>query len=221
MSDAGLAHPPAWSPARSTAARCMVPRLPWHPVVDRAARAEGLAVRQVPSARPSASRGGQVGRGGDGGRAAVRVAKQRITPPTRRKRCYPLRMQRPACHAPLADDAPICRISLSSVRYVCRPCAEQRGGTWKRWHEPIKCGGCGRPMVFDANRVIPEIVACGPDCRRAVRAARARERRARRRNERHCGDCGRLFTPQRTDGRFCSSACRLRAHRRRQHAEAA
>jgi hypothetical protein len=46
------------------AAGCLVPRLPRDPVVDRAARAEGLAVLDMPSARASAARGCQAGRGG-------------------------------------------------------------------------------------------------------------------------------------------------------------
>jgi len=137
-------------------------------------------------------------------------------------------MQCPTCHSLLADDAPIYRVSLSLyqenrvIQHRCDSCLVRHShNVAGRWREPVTCHGCGRPMVFDTIRAIPEMVACGLDCRRIISAAKARERRARRRRERHCGDCGGLFMPKRTDARFCSPACRLRAHRRRQHAEAA
>jgi len=45
--------------------------------------------------------------------------------------------------------------------------------------------------------------------------ARARERRRERRTKRRCRGCRRTFTPQRSDGRYCSDACRQRGYRRR------
>jgi hypothetical protein len=48
---------------------------------------------------------------------------------------------------------------------------------------------------------------------------RYRERRRRARADRTCGTCGQTFTPTRSDGRYCSSACRQRAYRGRQRAE--
>jgi hypothetical protein len=125
-------------------------------------------------------------------------------------------MQCPACRMPLAHDTPIHRVSLSrqqtseTIRYVCRICTEMPNGTWRQWRAPVACVGCGRPMVYDGNRAIPEIVACGPDCHRIVCAARARERRARRRTERRCAMCSVPFLPRRDDARFCSTRCRQR-----------
>ncbi|CCH76900.1 hypothetical protein BN12_1510013 [Nostocoides japonicum T1-X7] len=52
--------------------------------------------------------------------------------------------------------------------------------------------------------------------RRARRARAARDRRARARGaERLCAACGEAFAPRRTDARYCSGRCRVRAHRAR------
>jgi hypothetical protein len=69
--------------------RCMVPLLPWHAMVDGAARAAGLALRDLPSA---AGRGGalgrqrtdrhRVGRSRDGGRGTT--DRPAVSDPSRR-----------------------------------------------------------------------------------------------------------------------------------------
>ena len=45
-----------------------------------------------------------------------------------------------------------------------------------------------------------------------LRAWRARRRAQRRR---YCADCGGVFTPNRSQARFCSSNCKQRSFRRR------
>jgi hypothetical protein len=55
---------------------------------------------------------------------------------------------------------------------------------------------------------------CYP-CADDAENARQRERRARARADRKCDGCGATFTPGRSDGRFCSGACRQAAYRNR------
>jgi hypothetical protein len=64
---------------------------------------------------------------------------------------------------------------------------------------------------------MPAIVACGEKCRMAIYAAKGR----RKPIERLCQTCGQPFVPKRADALTCSPACRQRAYRQRQHAEAA
>jgi hypothetical protein len=52
-------------------------------------------------------------------------------------------------------------------------------------------------------------------CVRADDAEQARERRRRRRANRRCARCAMLFTPSRSDGRYCSPRCRQAAFRSR------
>lgn len=58
------------------------------------------------------------------------------------------------------------------------------------WHENILCDRCRQ------------------------RAYRMRRRRRQAGSDRQC-TCGAVFTPSRSDGRYCSNACRQRAYRKR------
>lgn len=51
-------------------------------------------------------------------------------------------------------------------------------------------------------------------------ACRLREWRAKRRAQRRqvCADCGGIFTPNRSQARFCSVGCKQRSYRRRRSA---
>lgn len=55
---------------------------------------------------------------------------------------------------------------------------------------------------------------CWPCARDAENEAK-REQRRQARADRSCASCGGLFTPARSDGLYCSSACRQREHRRK------
>jgi hypothetical protein len=133
-------------------------------------------------------------------------------------------MQCPSCLRELTDDAPIHRVSLSwfsqmspsIIRYRCDDCcAELKYHTWR---PPIPCAGCGRPVIHDTNREPPQQAFCGNEqCRRAARAAAARELRQIRRRRRAwiCRCCGEKLNTSRSDGRYCSPACRQRAYRQR------
>jgi hypothetical protein len=52
-------------------------------------------------------------------------------------------------------------------------------------------------------------------CARDAELARQRARRRARRTDLTCEHCGTVFTPPRSDGRYCSPACRQKAYRRR------
>jgi hypothetical protein len=57
--------------------------------------------------------------------------------------------------------------------------------------------------------------SCSPLCARERRNADARDRRLAARENRRCVVCDTEFTPARSDGRYCSSACRQDAYRKR------
>jgi hypothetical protein len=64
------------------------------------------------------------------------------------------------------------------------------------------CAGCGLTM----RSFVPKRV-CSDRCRR-------RDLRARRRGRiRQCAGCSRMFRSVRSDARYCSAACKQRAHR--------
>jgi len=111
-------------------------------------------------------------------------------------------------------------IHATVIRHFCADCSTCE--PWIqgcKWHSSRPCHSCGRPVFHGARRGVPRHVSCSPECRRAVYAARAREQR--RKGERPCQTCGKPFQPKRTDALTCSDACRQRAYRQRQHAEAA
>jgi hypothetical protein len=53
---------------------------------------------------------------------------------------------------------------------------------------------------------------CAP-CRLLRRAQQRRDRAAAARPAHICDRCGDVFTPRRSDAKFCSGACRVAAHR--------
>jgi len=86
------------------------------------------------------------------------------------------------------------------------------------WRPAAPCAACGRPVINDRlSAKICKRVVCGDECRRALYAAQARERR--KLPTRACSVCGKDFEPKRTDARYCSAACKQRAHRARQEAK--
>jgi len=88
--------------------------------------------------------------------------------------------------------------------------AIKAGRTWRDYQH--WCDYCGRPFLGELARRW-----CSAACGEAGRAAR-RDRRRPPLPERRCDDCGELLAGGRSDARYCSSACRQRAYRRRQAA---
>ena len=56
---------------------------------------------------------------------------------------------------------------------------------------------------------------CAHRARTDARTAAVSARKRRARADRKCEGCGTLFTPARSDGRFCSNACRQAMYRKR------
>lgn len=86
------------------------------------------------------------------------------------------------------------------------------------------CAVCNRPRFWrdfiDWMDTVPKYLAlyCSPECRRVLRAEHARARRAEAaaaRPARDCDRCGQSYIPTRTDARYCSTRCRVAAHRAR------
>ena len=84
-----------------------------------------------------------------------------------------------------------------------------------------KCiGECGRDVV-DLRTRGQGVVACSTECRRRYfNDLRRMDRRAMLTTlpPLSCLECGADLTVSRSDVRYCSPRCRVRAHRKRQHA---
>jgi hypothetical protein len=85
-------------------------------------------------------------------------------------------------------------------------------------HNPKKCKRCEGVHVnfggtvhgfYHGGRWRGYCWPCGQDAENE----RQRDLRRQRRTGRKCCGCGERFTPQRADGRYCSSACRQAAYR--------
>ena len=77
----------------------------------------------------------------------------------------------------------------------------------------IHCAGCRR--VFYTT--VPSKKYCNyATCGMKVFKIRQRMKRWRNRRDSFCEECGRMFTPKRSDAKYCSNACRQKAYRSRQ-----
>jgi hypothetical protein len=88
---------------------------------------------------------------------------------------------------------------------VCDACASPKELAATTKH--ATCAGCGQRLMVCPNAAIS---TCSNRC--AQRRRRARRRTAARAV---CDACNLVFTPKRSDARFCSDACRQRAYRER------
>lgn len=136
-----------------------------------------------------------------------------------------------SCHAPLEGTVYLYRTTWSNnafgdnLRARCAGCWEthRRG---KYVHEtstlePRRCR-CGIDVHCTGDTYYStgwwnsgRARSCSPLCGREQRNDDARARRLSRRTDRKCVVCDETFTPARADGRYCSSACRQDAYRKR------
>jgi len=100
------------------------------------------------------------------------------------------------------------------VTVLCERCCRET----TNWHSQYmrdprhRCRRCGREVWRHGYASYGSQTHCSRTCELATR----RERRyhvPERRTE--CGSCGAMFTPPRSDGRYCSPACRQSAYRKR------
>ena len=128
------------------------------------------------------------------------------------------------CGHAFAPDEPVWRFRKIVGRFFgwcysfaphCEQCAAD---DWHHFQSPHPCAGCGRPVhlptpttfTWQSSRVL-----CCECCGHKARAATERADRAKKRGTRDCGCCRKTFTPARADAKFCSAACKQKAHRRR------
>ena len=94
----------------------------------------------------------------------------------------------------------------------------RRAGLGKRPSTASHCDGdCGRVVLDQRNRG-QEMQVCSAQCRRKVLNERRRmDRRARLETppSERCAECDAVLQSTRSDKKYCSTSCRVRAHRRR------
>jgi hypothetical protein len=130
------------------------------------------------------------------------------------------------CKRQLTKDKPVYRLFINvweRYRMVCAACEDQRAKRntakglptkYPPWRPARLCDHCSRPVVLDrlARKGLRYFV-CGNTCRQAMQSATFRREHQRRRVSQHCADCSKPFAPTRADAKFCSAACKQRAHR--------
>ena len=82
---------------------------------------------------------------------------------------------------------------------------------WPYSVRALVCGGTS-PRLYSTDD--GGLIWLSSECALKYRAQRARERRRAARGTRMC-PCGREFAPVRSDGVYCSPACKQRAYRQR------
>ena len=129
------------------------------------------------------------------------------------------------CNRKMTADEPVYHQFINvwnGYQMICTACetamAEANAANGLRkfppWLSPRPCCRCSRPVFRDRPpRKGTRHFCCSNECRQAVQNARHRRKRPRARAELQCGSCSQLFTPSRRDAKFCSAACKQRAHR--------
>lgn len=84
------------------------------------------------------------------------------------------------------------------------------------------CQTCNAKFFASNNRSHFSYCCSACDTGRTERQAKANQKRAAwllaNRRDKSCSNCGEIFTPLRSSGQFCSSSCRVSAHRAKQQA---
>lgn len=96
----------------------------------------------------------------------------------------------------------------------CLDCAAKWHPSWmEHRREPVECeGGCG--VLVTSAYAWNTPTTCSTRCSEIV----ARARRRVLLSDRECVECEQPFTPTRSDATYCSTACRMKAYRRRRSA---
>jgi len=105
---------------------------------------------------------------------------------------------------------------LSELRRLCGRATTAGGSYWGAGESAIfetpprvsRCQGCGRFFYLtDVRRT-----TCN-GCRAKAEREKKRRQRGTDLSARACQHCGATFTPKRSTARFCSTRCRVAAHR--------
>ena len=98
---------------------------------------------------------------------------------------------------------------------ICGECSDKLSNPWRQFDEPRPCEVCGRPVGIQRSGRHIWRVFCSDLCRGRDTDKRQRQRRLSER-QKVCADCGTQFEAKRKDTKYCSPACRQRAHRARE-----
>lgn len=98
--------------------------------------------------------------------------------------------------------------------YVCARLAHEEGRLriykdWRGKRRMAPCNGCGRKVIYVPVTSWQRYVACSNTCRRIAQ-------RRLHHDQRECDRCGKPYRPVRADACYCSTRCRVAAHRARQ-----
>jgi hypothetical protein len=118
----------------------------------------------------------------------------------------------------MAPDEPVYRFLFDSRWHMgCEACPPKFSEDYpRRWLDPRPCDRCARLVYRERpQRKDSRYVTCSLDCRQAIHNANYRKRHPQWRHQRKCRLCGKAFTPKRTDAKFCSTACKQAAYRKR------
>lgn len=123
---------------------------------------------------------------------------------------------------------PICTDCTAASLAELRERAESETATFadQRWYrinlldQTVPCGGCGGKIGNlsgrdEANIRLGRNSYCSEICQRAYIS----EKNRRPKIETGCEHCGETFVKPRSEARFCSSRCRVAAHRARKKSE--
>jgi hypothetical protein len=121
------------------------------------------------------------------------------------------------CERDLAVDEPVWRVwwNRRGLRSICQACRRCYGWGRRYVWSSGPCEGCGR--IVNEARWRPRRF-CSRICEDGYYAEQRRARRAEARAGRRCDVCAELLDAGRADARYCSSACRQKAYRRRRAA---
>jgi hypothetical protein len=100
-----------------------------------------------------------------------------------------------------------------AARYGFQPAGRSEAAAQRREYRDsfariYRCWRCDAEYVVHGTQLF-----CSRECAREVRNERRRAANALL--SRACGHCGETFRPARVDARFCSTRCRVAAHRAR------
>jgi hypothetical protein len=134
------------------------------------------------------------------------------------------------CSTSAASIAEDCRMDQDGGWYrpvgtsvLCEAC-HSSVAPWRRsTAEPQTCVACSRPVVDARDREKPATLrsrarwedappSCSPACDHIVYQRRYREQRSRP-NRVRCNRCQEMFLASRSTAKYCSTRCRVRAHR--------
>ena len=92
----------------------------------------------------------------------------------------------------------------------CERCASER---WPYpWDRAWRCPVCARRVVMRRDGSRPPWY-CSTECHADAEQLRRKQRTRRALPSRSCPTCAAPFVPRRSDARYCSGACRQKAHR--------